>query len=131
MMGLMPATTPPVRDDLGRLARDRRAALGLSLAAVAKASGDPALRDSWIHRLEHGEVKDIPDRGRLEALARGLQLPARQVLRAAAAQWWGLDTATSADETVVAVVDHLEEMTPAERRTMAAMVEAFARSRNG
>ncbi len=126
-MHAMPSM-PPERDDLGRLVRDRRAALGISLATAAEAAGDPQLR-TWINRLELGQVKEIPDRSRLESLARGLRLPAAPVLRAAAAQWWGLNTATSEDSSVVAVVDHLEEMTPAERAQFAAMVEAFARSR--
>lgn len=130
-MCTMPATpSTPERDDLGRLVRDRRAALGISLAAAAEAAGDPQLR-TWINRLELGQIREIPDRTRLEALARGVQLPARQVLRAAAAQWWGLDTTTSEDGTVVAVVDHMAEMSEAEQRQVAAIVEAFARSREG
>lgn len=117
------------REHLSRLVRDRRAELGLSLSKIADASGDPELQASWISRLEHGQLRDIPTRGRLEALARGLQLPVRQVLRATAAQFWGLDEERSADDSARAIIDHLDEMTEGERAQVQAMIEAFARSR--
>ncbi|MFI7315203.1 helix-turn-helix domain-containing protein [Streptomyces hygroscopicus] len=117
------------RDHLSRLVRDRRAELGISLAKVADASGDPDLQASWISRLEHNQLKDIPTRARLEALGRGLQLPPRQLARAAGAQYWGLTEEYSQDESARAIVDHLEEMSAPERRQLQAMIEAFARNR--
>ncbi|GAA4702313.1 helix-turn-helix domain-containing protein [Streptomyces youssoufiensis] len=117
------------RDDLSRLVRDRRAALGISLAKVAEASDDPDLQASWVSRLEHGKVRDLPSRQRLEAVARGLQLPVRQVARAAAAQFWGLDEERSADDSARAVIDHMETLSEGERAQLAAMVEAFAKNR--
>lgn len=126
---MMTAMVEETRDQLSRLTRERRAELGLSLAKVADASGDPDLAASWISRLEHNQVRDIPTRARLEALARGLQLPPRQVARAAGVQFWGLTEEYSEDESARAIVDHLEGMTEAEKRQLRAMVEAFARTR--
>lgn len=126
---MMTAMAEQTRDDLSRLVRDRRAALGISLAKAAEASGDPDLHASWITRLERGQVRDIPSRARLEAIARSLQLPVRQVARAAAAQFWGLDEERSADDSARAVIDHMESLSAEERAQLAAMVEAFARNR--
>ncbi|MFJ1995254.1 helix-turn-helix domain-containing protein [Streptomyces asiaticus] len=117
------------RDQLSRLVRDRRAELGISLAKVAEASGDPDLAPSWISRLEHNQVKEIPGRRRLEALGRGLQLPPRQLARAAGAQYWGLSEEYAQDESARAIVDHLEDLSEPERRQLQAMIEAFARNR--
>ncbi|MFP8959992.1 helix-turn-helix domain-containing protein [Streptomyces nanhaiensis] len=117
------------RDQLSRLVRDRRAELGLSQARVATASGDPTLHTSWITRLEQGKIRDIPDRDRLEALARGLQLPPQQVARAAGEQFLGIDEVRSEDETARAVVHFMETFSEADKLAVKAMVEAFARSR--
>ncbi|MBP8536128.1 helix-turn-helix domain-containing protein [Streptomyces sp. MK37H] len=117
------------RDQLSRLVRDRRAELGISLAKVAQASGDPDLAPSWINRLEHNQLKEIPNKARLEALGRGLQLPPRRLARAAGAQYWGLAEEYSQDESARVIVDHLEDLSGPEKRQLQAMVEAFARNR--
>lgn len=126
---MMTAMVEETKDPLSRLVRDRRAELGLSLAKVAQASGDPDLNASYVSRLEHNQVRDIPTRERLEALARGLQLPMRQLARAAGAQFWGLAEEYSDDGSSRVVVEHMEDMSESERRQLAAMVEAFARTR--
>ncbi len=121
-------TTTP-RDDLSRLVRGRRAELGRSLAQVVRAAGDPSLNESWVNRLELGQLRDVPKRERLASLARGLQLPFAELARAAAAQYLGLQETWSGDHQARAVVAHMEELTPAEREQVRAIVEAFARSR--
>ncbi|MER8158107.1 helix-turn-helix domain-containing protein [Streptomyces sp. NPDC094472] len=118
------------RDQLSRLVRDRRAELGISLAKVAQASGDPdQVTPTWVNRLEHNQLKEIPSGARLEALGRGLQLPPRQLARAAGAQYWGLTEEYSQDDSARVIVDHLEDMSEPERRQLRAMIEAFARNR--
>lgn len=126
---MMAAMLEGTRDQLSRLVKDRRAELGLSLARVAEASGDPAMHSSWVNRLEQGKVRDIPSRERLEALARGLQLPPQQVARAAGEQFLGIDEVRSEDETARAVVHFLETFSEEDKLAVKAMVEAFARSR--
>lgn len=127
-MALMATET---RDDLSRLVKERRAELGLSLARVVGACGDPELNVSWLSRLEHGQVREIPGRERLAALARGLQLPFRLVATACAAQFLGLVTVDSEDGAAQAIVDRLPEFTEAELIQVRAIVDAFARSRPG
>ncbi|MFD1832449.1 helix-turn-helix domain-containing protein [Streptomyces desertarenae] len=117
------------RDQLSRLTRERRAELGVSLARVAEASGDPTLHSSWITRLEQGKIREIPSRERLEALARGLRLPPQQVARAAGQQFLGISEEYSTDGDARAIVDYLETFSEEDRRALRAMVEAFARSR--
>lgn len=124
-------TTQDTRDDLSRLVKERRDQLNRSVAKVAEMSGDPALNGSWVHRLETGQVKDLPKRERLEALARGLDLPAATVARAAAAQFWGVGEVWSKGGDARAVVDQMAEMDPDSQRAIRAMVEAFARNQRG
>lgn len=124
-------TAEQIRDALSRLVRDRRTELQRSVARVADASGDPGLNGSWVHRLENMQVKDYPKRERLEALARGLDLPPATVLRAAANQFYGVGEVWDEASEARAIVDQMVDMSDDDRATLLAMVEAFAQNRRG
>lgn len=126
MMALMATET---RDDLSRLVKERRAELGLSLARVVAACGDPELNVSWLSRLEHNQVREIPGRDRLAALSKGLQLPFRVVAGACAAQFLGYGEVESEDGEARAIAARLHELSAAELVQLRAIVDAFARSR--
>lgn len=128
MMATMATET---RDDLSRLVRERRAELGLSLVRVVEACQDPGLSKSWLNRLELAQVRDIPQRERLTALARGLQLPFRLLAAAAAAQYLGLVTVEHEAGDRRAIADRLPEFTDAELVQVRAIIDAFARNRPG
>lgn len=129
MMAVMEKT----RDQLSRLVKERRAELGLSLAQIAEASGDPDLNPSWISRLENGQLRDAPKRERLAALAEGLRLTFQLVAKAAAAQFMGVDDDAewSSDGSVRAVVARMAELSEEGRRDLADLAEIFARGRKG
>jgi transcriptional regulator with XRE-family HTH domain len=130
MMSVMVEKT---RDQLSRLVRERRAELGLSLAQVAEASGDPDLNASWISRLEGGTLRDAPKRDRLNALAIGLRLAFQLVARAAAAQYMGVDDDAewTSDGSTRAVVARMAELSEDGRRDLADLAEIFTRGRKG
>lgn len=117
------------RDQLSRMARERREALGLSMAQLAAASGDEQMASSWVARLEQGQLRDIPRRDRLAALARGLQLSYQTIARAAAAQFLDVedDAVWSKDGNVRIVVDRMGEMSEAGREQLAEIAAIFSR----
>jgi hypothetical protein len=84
---------------------------------------------SYISRLEGGRIRDIPKRDRLVAIARGLDLPVQHVALAAAVQYLGVEEQRGEDGMTLAVATRMSEMTPDERRQIAAMVDAYAASR--
>jgi hypothetical protein len=117
------------RDDLARLVRERRDELGLSVARVAAAADHRDVIASWVSKVELNQLRSAPPKDRLEALARALQLPAVRVLRAAAAQHYGVDEIVSEDGTARAIAENVAEMAPADQAALLAMVEAFAREK--
>lgn len=129
---MMVAMTDVTRDQLSQMTKRRREELGLSMAQLAAVSGDDSLASSWIARLETGQLRDIPRRDRLAALARGLQLTYQTVARAAAQQFLDVedDAVWSADGTVRAVVDRMGELDETGRRELAQIAEMFARRHN-
>lgn len=120
------------RDQLSRMAKARREELGLSMAQLATATGDEQLASSWVARLEQGQLRDIPRRDRLAALARGLQLSYQTVARAAAAQFLDVedDAVWSVDGDVRIVVDRMGELDETGRRELAQIAEMFSRRHN-
>lgn len=120
------------RDELSRLCKERREGLGLSMAQLAAATGDETLASSWIARLENGQLRDIPRRDRLAALARGLRLTYQTVARAAAQQFLDVeeDAVWSHDGTVRLVVDRMGELDETGRQELAEIAELFARRRS-
>jgi len=120
------------RGELSRLAKGRREELGLSMAQLAAASGDPQMAPSWIARLESGQLRDIPRRERLAALAVGLRLSYQTVARAAAQQFLDVEDEAvwSSDGTVRLVVDRMGELDETGRQELAEIAEMFARRRS-
>jgi transcriptional regulator with XRE-family HTH domain len=128
MMAVM-ADETQTRDQLSRMAKARREELGLSMAQLAAASGDETLASSWVARLEQGQLRDIPRRDRLAALARGLQLSYQTIARAAAAQFLDVedDAVWSEDGNVRIVVDRMGEMSEKGRQELAEIAAIFSR----
>ena len=126
---MMVAMTEETRDQLSRMAKARREELGLSMAQLAVATGDERLASSWVAKLETGQLRDIPRRDRLAALAKGLRLSYQTVARAAAEQFLDVeDTAVwSTDGTVRAVVDRMGELDEAGRQELREIADIFAR----
>jgi transcriptional regulator with XRE-family HTH domain len=128
MMAVM-ADETQTRDQLSRLAKAQREKLGLSMAQLAAATGDETLASSWVARLEQGQLRDIPRRDRLAALARGLQLSYQTVARAAAQQFLDVedDAVWSEDGAVRIVVDRMGEMSESGRQELAEIAAIFSR----
>jgi transcriptional regulator with XRE-family HTH domain len=131
MMAVMVDETR-TRNELSRLCKERREELGLSMAQLAAATRDEQLASSWIARLENGQLRDIPRRDRLAALARGLRLTYQTVARAAAQQFLDVedDAVWSSDGTVRLVVDRMGELDATGRQELAEIAEMFARRRS-
>jgi transcriptional regulator with XRE-family HTH domain len=127
MMAVMADQT--TRDQLSRMAKARREELGLSMAQLAAVSGDEQMAASWVARLEQGQLRDIPRRDRLAALARGLQLSYQTIARAAAAQFLDVedDAVWSEDGNVRIVVDRMGEMSEKGRQELAEIAAIFSR----
>jgi transcriptional regulator with XRE-family HTH domain len=131
MMAVM-ADETKTRDQLSRLCRERREELGLSMAQLATASGDDSMASSWIARLENGQLRDIPRRERLAALAQGLKLSYQTVARAAAGQFLDVehDAVWSEDGRIRVVADHMGEMDERGRQEMLQIAEILIRRPN-
>lgn len=125
----MMAAMTTTRDQLSSLAKSRREELGLSMSQLAVASEDEQMAPSWVARLENGQLRDIPRRDRLAALAKGLRLTYQTVARAAAQQFLDVedDAVWSGDGTVRAVVDRMGELDETGRRELAQIAEMFSR----
>lgn len=118
------------RDQLSRLAKSRREEMGMSMSQLVAACEDPDLNSSWISRLENGQLKEVPRRPRLEALAKGLRLPFQVVAKAAGVQFMGIESEEpewSSDGSVQAVVARMGELDEEGRRDLAELAEIFAR----
>ncbi|MDT0270295.1 helix-turn-helix transcriptional regulator [Streptomyces sp. DSM 44915] len=123
------------RAHLSDLVRDRRAALGISLAALEKRAVDPesgdGLKRSWLHRLETGEPVIPPQLPQLRALAAGLGAPLEQLQDAAAAQFFGIDAVYPASGDARALVERAERLTPDQRAQLLRLIDTFAPEANG
>lgn len=128
---MIAAMTEVSRDQLSRLCKSRREELGLSMAQLAAASDDEQMASSWVTRLEANQLRDIPRRQRLAALARGLQLSYQTVARAAARQFLDVedDAVWSSDHKVRVVVDRMGELDDDGREELAEIAEILARRR--
>lgn len=128
----MSVMTRGTRDELSQMAKTRREELGLSMAQLAAATEDEQLAPSWIARLENGQLRDIPRRDRLAALAKGLRLSYQTVARAAAQQFLDVeeDAVWSSDGTVRAVVDRMGELDENGRQELKAIADLFSLRRN-
>ena len=128
----MSVMTRGTRDQLSQMAKARREELGLSMAQLAAATGDDTLASSWITRLENGQLRDIPRRDRLAALANGLRLSYQTVARAAAQQFLDVeeDVVWSSDGTVRAVVDRMGELDETGRQELKAIADLFSLRHN-
>ncbi|WP_049566916.1 helix-turn-helix domain-containing protein [Streptomyces sp. SBT349] len=91
----MSAREKESRTHFSDLVRTRRQQLRLSLEKLSDASIDPEtgtqVKQSWIHRLEHGEPVNPPSLAQLRALALGLELRLSRMQDAAAAEYFGLE----------------------------------------
>ncbi|MEV1006102.1 XRE family transcriptional regulator [Streptomyces sp. NPDC049881] len=129
-MIVMATDRPTERADLSRLVRERRADLGLSLAALEERAVDPVTgtraKTGWTHRLE-GEAPNLlaPTLAQLRALAAGLSLPLGTLQAAAGSQWFGLDTLWSPTGNVRALAERADELPPEIQRQLLSLVEAF------
>lgn len=124
------ATAPTERHDLGDLVLERKTVLRLSYERLAARCIDPdtgeaSVRGSWLHRLATREKVVPPDAAALRGMAVGLELPLRLVQDAAGAQFFGIEPLYSDDETMRAIVPHLQEMSPEDRRKIQALIEAY------
>jgi hypothetical protein len=124
------AAAPTERHQLGDLVLERKEALRLSYEKLAVRSIDPetglqTVKPSWLHRIATRLPVQAPDVAGLRGMAAGLEVPLRVVQDAAAAQFFGMDSVYSADETLRTIVPHLEEMSPEDRRKIMALIEAY------
>lgn len=124
------APAPTERHHLGDLVLERKTALRLSyekLAAqcVDPESGEQTVKSSWLHRVATRLPVQAPDVPQLRGMAAGLQVPLRLVQDAAAAQFFGVDSVYSGDDTVRSMVHHFEEMSPEDRRKIMALIQAY------
>ncbi|MGW0545263.1 XRE family transcriptional regulator [Streptomyces griseoincarnatus] len=121
------------RTQLNDLVRSRRAELGISLRQLEERSVDPEsgvqAKYGWISKLENGRSTDAPAEEVLCALAVGLQLPARVVQEAAAAQYLGMTEIRTQSEAARILVARVEEMTDDDLAQLAAIAETFERSK--
>lgn len=123
------------RTDFSRLLRDRRAELGISLRALADTDdpehlGSRPLTHQRIDRLEKNPPKITPPSpAELRTLAAGLRISLHALQSAAAAQYFGLESAYSADHAALALIPGWDEMTEAERAQLRAIIDAFAAAR--
>ncbi|MFH9692677.1 XRE family transcriptional regulator [Streptomyces globisporus] len=121
------------RAQLNDLVRRRRQELGLSLRELEERSVDPVSGEQakfgWISKLENGHPTRPPAEEVLVALAVGLQLPARVVQEAAAAQYLGMAEIRTQSEAARILVARVEEMSEEDLAQLAAIAETFERTK--
>lgn len=129
------STQDDARTDLSDLVRDRRAALNLSLAAVAERTaetrgGEPVIKRSTLDNLEKASPRMAwtPRLRDLKALARALDLDLGRVKDAAGSQFFGIDTVWSASGEARALVERAERFTPEQREQLMRLLDTFERS---
>lgn len=111
-------------DALQRLIHDRMRELHYSYGDVARLGKLP--RSTVHHLATHGRSGRLPNPATLEHLATGLDLPL-SVVRAAAASAAGfvLDSQASEDPEIDVLVASLVQLSPADRRHVAALVRSM------
>jgi hypothetical protein len=111
-------------DALQRLIRERMRELHYSYGDVARLGKLP--RSTVHHLATHGRSGRLPNPATLEHLAAGLGLPL-SVVRAAAASAAGfvLDSQASEDPEIDVLVASLVQLSPADRRHVAALVRSM------
>ena len=111
-------------DALQRLIRERMRELHYSYGDVARLGELP--RSTVHHLATHGRSGRLPNPATLEHLAAGLDLPL-SVVRAAAASAAGfvLDSQASEDPEIDVLVASLVQLSPADRRHVAALVRSM------
>lgn len=119
------------RERLADLVTDRRARLKLSLATLAEKCIDPdtgvnELKVGWLHRLEKRLPVTPPNAAELRALAKGLQLPLREVQDAAGEQFLGIVTVGLDDDgRIRALMNRAGSMSPEDLDRLLAIAETF------
>ncbi|MFJ2182948.1 helix-turn-helix domain-containing protein [Streptomyces anulatus] len=112
------------------LIRERRAALGLSLAQFQERSVDPVtgaqVKSGWVHRLESGESVIPPRRAQLRALAAASELPLGKLQDAAAAQFFGIERVWAESGEASALVRRTGRLTEDQREQLLRLIDAFA-----
>lgn len=112
------------------LIRDRRAALGLSLAQFQERSVDPVtgvqVKSGWTHRLETGESVIPPRRAQLRALAAATDLPLGTLQDAAGAQFFGIERVWDESGEASALVRRTGRLTQDQREQLLRLIDAFA-----
>ena len=111
-------------DSLQRLIHERMRQLHYSYGDVARLGELP--RSTVHHLATHGRSGRLPNPATLEHLAAGLDLPL-SVVRAAAASAAGfvLDSQASEDPEIDVLVASLVQLSPADRRHVAALVRSM------
>jgi hypothetical protein len=111
-------------DALQRLIHERMRELHYSYGDVARLGKLP--RSTVHHLATHGRSGRLPNPATLEHLATGLDLPL-SVVRAAAASAAGfvLDSQASEDPEIDVLVASLVQLSPADRRHVAALVRSM------
>ncbi|PJN38954.1 transcriptional regulator [Streptomyces sp. CB02959] len=121
------------RTQLSDLVRERRAELRMSLRAVEEhpqnrdADERPIIKRGWLDRLEKRQPVIPPQVPELTALASALSLPLGRLQDAAGAQFLGIDTVWSTSGEARALVQHAENLTPAQREQLARLLATFER----
>jgi hypothetical protein len=111
-------------DALQRLIRDRMRELRYSYGDVARLGKLP--RSTVHHLATHGRSGRLPHPATLERLAAGLDLPLPVVQGAAAlAAGFILDSQVSDDPEIDVLVASLVQLSPADRRHVAALVRSM------
>lgn len=120
------------RSQLRDLVRERKAALGLSYDRLASrcvdpATGEQAVKSSWLHRLATDLPVQIPDYPMLRGLSAGLEVPLGRVQDAAGAEFFGMDVVWSASGEARALVEDADKLTPTQREQVRRLIESIIR----
>ncbi|MCZ7460086.1 helix-turn-helix domain-containing protein [Streptomyces sp. WMMC940] len=116
---------------LQELVKSRLEQQGWSYGDVARRGGVPR---STVHHLATAErVTRMPQQATLEGLARGLELPLDSVRRAAAEAcgihlYFEETPGTPADPEVATLIASVQQLSPADRRHVTALVESLLRN---
>ncbi|MDI9889138.1 helix-turn-helix transcriptional regulator, partial [Streptomyces sp. HNM0645] len=122
---------PRVANALQELVKIRLEQQGWSYGEVARRGGIPR---STVHHLATTErVTRMPQQATLEGLARGLELPLDSVRRAAAEAcgihlYFEETPGTPADPEVATLIASVQQLSPADRRHVTALVESLLRN---
>lgn len=124
----------PARTQFRDLLIARKDALALSYTRLASrclhpVTGEPTVKDSWLHRVATGEKVQAPDYDMLLGMSVGLEVGIDVLQDAASAQFFGAEKIFSETAEGRAFLEDADRLTEAQREAIRALMRTLSEGR--